>query len=107
MSLRCLIGIHDFDCLTPEHGFVVNNGLGEFRYNGENYDDKEFLHVGKCRRCGKVEAFVSLLYFTIHGPAWFRDPSAKELETFFAVEAAKTKNTDKHPIPLQHIDVRA
>lgn len=100
-SLRCLVGIHDFNCLTSEHGFVVNNGLSE----DDAYDTKEFLHIGECVRCGQIHAFVSLLYFTQHGPAWFRDPTDEELETFFAAEARKTRTTDRQP--LQHIDVKA
>jgi len=89
--MLCLIGIHNWECLTPEHGFVVSNGLdGVLR--------PQFLHVSRCTRCGKVKALVSLLYFTIHRPDWLRDPTAGELDLFLTL---KTRATNRMPIPEQ------
>jgi hypothetical protein len=106
MSLRCAFGLHDFVSMTPDHGFVVNNGFTADNLDQE-YDTKEFLHASRCTRCGAVDAFVSLLYFTVHEPKKHRDPTEQEIVTFLRAEVAKTSTTARIKTALKHIDVMA
>jgi hypothetical protein len=89
--ILCLFRMHDWECLTPDHGFIVQNIISE--------DERpEFLHASRCRCCDKVKSFVSLYYFTIHEPEWFRDSTVEEEQLFLTALRRKTQITGRIPV---------
>lgn len=64
--------------LTPEHGFDIHVGGLD-----DEFDPSQFLFVKRCKKCGKIEAFVSDNYWSKYTPKFRRDPSQQEMDMFF------------------------
>lgn len=98
MSWTCRwLGLHDMEDLTPEHGFDIHVGGLD-----DEFDPSQFLFVKRCKKCGKISAFVADTYWSKYDPRHIRHPSQDEMDMFFRhleIIKKKTAVTGRMPTP--------